>query len=242
MRLAPSILHLKKMLDAGDFGQLLSMQAHGKQDARAGGEDMIVLGTHLFDLMRLLAGDPLWCTARIMQSGHDATLSDAKQPSENIGSVLGDEVEAQFAFPKGVNARFISRGSYRQVAGHWGIQLNTTKASLRLLANAYPDVYVIQSGEWKPEGKSDQWRRPDGDPTDKLSADDRAFPAANRRVVDDWLNAIRQGGEPACSGSAGLKAVEMCAGVFQAGLSGGRVQFPLTNRDHPLESKAPKQG
>src|SRR5881394_1033376 len=57
MRLAPAILHLKKLIDDGLIGDLLQIDAWGKQDNRAGGEDMMVLGTHLFDLMRFFAGN-----------------------------------------------------------------------------------------------------------------------------------------------------------------------------------------
>ena len=49
MRLAPNIQSLKARLGDGVIGDLLQIRAHGKQDTRAGGEDMLVLGTHLFE-------------------------------------------------------------------------------------------------------------------------------------------------------------------------------------------------
>src|SRR5437899_7074451 len=104
MRLAPNILFLKKSLEEGLIGELLEIRAHGKQDQRAGGEDLIVLGVHLFDLMRFFADDPLWCAARVLHDGHEITLADAHPATENIGLVAGDEIFAQFAFPRGVNA------------------------------------------------------------------------------------------------------------------------------------------
>src|SRR5205807_851986 len=96
MRLAPSIVFLKKRIDEGLLGDLLELRAFGKQDARAGGEDLLVLGVHLFDLMRLFAGDPLWCTARVTQAGRDITPADARAIKEQIGPLAGDEVSAQF--------------------------------------------------------------------------------------------------------------------------------------------------
>ena len=59
MRLAPNILALKQAIKQGLLGELLEIRTHGKQDHRAGGEDLVVLGVHLFDLMRFFAGDPL---------------------------------------------------------------------------------------------------------------------------------------------------------------------------------------
>src|SRR5207249_8367984 len=71
MRLAPNILHLKTRIEQGLVGDLLQIRAFGKQDARAGGEDMLVLGTHLFDLVRFFGGDASWCTARVLEKGHE---------------------------------------------------------------------------------------------------------------------------------------------------------------------------
>ena len=49
---------MKRALEEGFLGQVLEMRVQGKQDQRAGGEDMIVLGTHDFDTMRFFFGDP----------------------------------------------------------------------------------------------------------------------------------------------------------------------------------------
>ena len=234
MRLAPSIQFLKIAIDQAAIGQLLEIRAHGKQDSRAGGEDMVVLGTHLFDLMRLFAGDAVWCTARILQSGREVSLKDAKMPTENIGPVIGDEIEAQFAFSSGVNGHFISRGNFRQNAGHWGMQLIGTKGTVRILADVYPNVFALKAGEWGAAGKTDEWRRLEGDPTSSLSTAERGFASANKRVVDDWLDSIRSRREPACSGRAAMKALEMVMAVFQAGVTRERVAIPLMQRLHPL--------
>ncbi|MEO6182412.1 MAG: Gfo/Idh/MocA family oxidoreductase, partial [Verrucomicrobiota bacterium] len=81
---------------------------------------------------------------------------------------------------------------------------------------------------------TDSWQRLKEDPTLQLSAEEKGFGPANRRVVDDWLEAIRLNREPICSGRAGMKAMEMVMAVYQAGLSGRRISIPLTDREHPL--------
>src|SRR5205085_11384238 len=101
MRLAPGILHLKSELDRGLMGDLVQIHAYGKQDSRAGGEDMLVLGVHLFDLMRFFAGDAEWCHARVQSKGHDITQADAHNSTEAIGPVAGDDIHAQFGFAHG---------------------------------------------------------------------------------------------------------------------------------------------
>ena len=236
MRLAPSLRHLKSAIDQGLLGELLEIRAHGKQDSRAGGEDMIVLGTHLFDMMRLLAGDPLWCAARILQDGKEATLRDARKASEGIGSIVGDDIQAHFEFSNGVTGSFASRGKSREIAGHWGLHVVGTKGVARVLADVSPNVRILKAGSWSEAGRTDQWQPVEGDPTLKLNKEDLSFAAANRRVVDDWFASIRSDRDPACSGYNGMKAVEMCHGVFEAGLKKSRVEFPLKNREHPLKT------
>src|SRR5829696_9165436 len=57
-RYSPRIQRVKEMLQAGQLGDVLEIRARGKEDARGGGQDLMVLGTHLMDLTRYLAGDP----------------------------------------------------------------------------------------------------------------------------------------------------------------------------------------
>lgn len=234
MRLAPSVVALQKAIAGGLIGDLLEINAWGKQDDRAGGEDMIVLGSHLFDLMRLFAGDAAWCTARVLQGGRDIARADARKVNEQIGPVAGDEISAQFAFAKGVTGTFTSRKRLREQTGHWGIEFVGSKTSARLLADVYPSVYVLQLGKWEAAGRSDQWQRLETDPGPKLTVDERGFGAANRRVVDDWIEAIATHREPVCSGRHAMKSIEMIMAVYQAALAGARVALPLADRKHPL--------
>ncbi len=236
MRLAPNILALKTAIDNGLLGELLEIRSHGKQDHRAGGEDLLVLGVHLFDLMRFFAGDPLWCAARISQGGHEITLKDAHPATEGIGPVAGDEIEAEFAFARGMHATFVSRSKCKASAGPWGMELIGSKGSVRMQMEMVPRIYTLREGTWTGEGKTDQWRPWAEDPTLSWGETERTTERANGRVVDDWLTAVRLDRQPVCSGYAGMKALEMAMAVFAAGLARGRVDFPLKNRQHPLRA------
>jgi predicted dehydrogenase len=232
MRLGPRTQKLKKALDEGLIGDLLQMDVWGKQDAkRAGGEDMMVLGTHEFDLLRFFAGDVRWCTARVLQKGHDITKADAHKPGEAIGPIAGDEIFAQFAFDKGVNGTFGSRARMREMIGHWGIMLTGSKGVVRILTEVEPHVLVRKSsGDWQVTGRDDRWEPLGGTPGSK----ENDFATQNRRVLDDLLDAIRTDREPTCSGRNAAKAVEMVMAVYAAALSGARVPLPLVDRKHPL--------
>jgi predicted dehydrogenase len=234
MRLAPQLVRLREAVAGGWLGELLEIRAHGKQDARAGGEDLVVLGIHLFDLMRMFAGEAQWCSARVTTRGRDITLQDAHPATENIGLVAGDEVQAHFAFANGVNGFFTSRARNRAAAGHWGLELIGDKGRARILADIFPSVLVREADEAKREGQTIAWRPWKDDPTLPAPPQERSVTAANRRVTDDWLAAIRSNREPACSGRNGMRALEMAMAIFQAGLTGDRIALPLAQRGHAL--------
>jgi predicted dehydrogenase len=189
-----------------------------------------VLGVHLFDLMRLFAGEPLWCSARVLQGGHDIAPADARAATEGIGPVAGDAVCVQFAFPRAVNATFLSRAAAREAAGPWGMELIGSKGLARVEANIWPEVLVSRHRRSSGAISAADWQRLDGDPTTKLAPEEKTVEKANARLVDDWLAAITEHREPVCSGVNGMKAMEMAMAVFQAGLQRTRVEFPLVNR------------
>lgn len=234
MRLAPSIVHLQQAIQHGLLGDLIEIRSWGKQDSRAGGEDMMVLGTHLFDMMRLFAGDAQWCTATMRQQGRNITRNDARFVAEKIGPVAGDEIDAQFGFDNGVVAAFTSRARLRETLGHWGMELLGSKGAVRIFMDVFPAVLMPKSRVWKPAGSAVDLVPVPGDPTVEFTAGQRGFGPANRRLVDDWLDAIKTNRQPACSGHNAMKAIEMVMAVYSAALNHARVTFPLHSRTHPL--------
>ncbi len=145
MHMMPVIVRLKQAVAEGLLGELVEVRTFGKQDTRAGGEDMMVLGSHLFDLLRLFLGDPLWCTARVLGQGRDITPADRRLVKDNVGYVAGDQVFAEFAFPKGVNATFTSDAKLRETVGHWGIEFFGSKGAARINCDIAPNVFVRRS-------------------------------------------------------------------------------------------------
>ncbi|MEN9636209.1 MAG: putative oxidoreductase YvaA [Verrucomicrobiota bacterium] len=232
-RLAPQTLLLKQKIADGLVGELLEIRVHGKQDKRAGGEDLLVLGTHQFDLVRFFAGDAHGCSARILQQDREVTLAEVREGTEDIGPIIGDEIEAQFALSHGVNVHYTSRAKNAAVAGPWGMEFVGTRGRVRLLNDVHTLVYVLQPGLTKHLGASQAWVPLASAPGGAVVAAG-GMVTANRVVVDDWLAAIAADREPVCSGYAAMKSLEMIHAIFAAGLSRGRVELPLRNRQHPL--------
>ena len=91
---------VRDLIRENRIGKLLSMHAYGKQDHRGGGEDMLVLGTHLFNMMRFLGGDPLWMTARVTVGNREIAPEDVREATEPIGAMAGDGVVSLFSFSR----------------------------------------------------------------------------------------------------------------------------------------------
>jgi predicted dehydrogenase len=220
--------HVRRLRDAiveeGLIGDLVEMRAFGKQDARAGGEDLMVLGSHLMDLMRLFAGDPAWCSARVLAGGRDITKADARQVKDNIGLVAGNEVFAHYAFSGGVNATFSSSQRLRESTGFWGLELTGSKGAARINCDLPPNAFLRTLSK---DG-TQSWAPFDPE-TVKVQDKHPLDPVA------DWLEAVRDNREPVCSLKNAACAVEMVCAVYASALSGGRASFPLRDRRHPLE-------
>ncbi|MBM3784828.1 MAG: Gfo/Idh/MocA family oxidoreductase [Acidobacteria bacterium] len=69
MRTSPFAVRAKAMVDAGEIGEVQEIRTRGKEDRRAGGEDMMVLGSHLCDMMRFFLGNPEWTVAHVTTNG-----------------------------------------------------------------------------------------------------------------------------------------------------------------------------
>ena len=91
MRRSPFALQAKAWIAEGEIGGIQEIRTRGKEDRRAGGEDMMVLGSHLCDMLRFFLGNPQWTTAHVTTAGREINGSDVKQPSEPIGAIAGTQ-------------------------------------------------------------------------------------------------------------------------------------------------------
>ncbi|MHC4061583.1 MAG: Gfo/Idh/MocA family protein, partial [Planctomycetota bacterium] len=59
-RYSPTTERIQEIIAEGKLGDLLELRGRGKEDKRGAAFDLMCLGTHTFDLMRLIAGEPKW--------------------------------------------------------------------------------------------------------------------------------------------------------------------------------------
>ncbi len=231
--------HLVRFHDEREelIGELLQMNVFGMMDERAGGEDLLVLGTHLFDIVRWFGGEPGHCTAQVTRNGMPALVEDAHESEkENLGRLLGDSIHAAFEMDSGVHVTYVSERRFHEVCGPWGIEFVGSKGRARLYAGMPPTMSLLVESDPASPTHSEKWVRwPDvpgqyHEPVDHAEGLD----AANRHVINDWLDAIENDREPLASGESALKSLEMIHAIWQSAVSMKRAYFPLVNRLHPL--------
>lgn len=225
--------HTKRMiLDEGIIGEVLEIRGRGKEDHRAGGEDLIVLGSHVLDLMIDLLGMPEWCAADIQANGKPATVDDVREPSEPIGLIVGDRIHATFGFPNGAYGHFDTMKNEGGNGGRFGLDIYGSKGIVTMRWGALPDVYVLHDPSWAPGGKDVAW-----EPLPEMPAPPEPFGLEERylNITRDLLAAVEQDRLPEVSLQDGRNVQELIHAVFAAHANGGRVQLPLASRRHPLE-------
>ncbi len=234
-RYSPRLQRIKELLATGKLGDLVEMHSRGKEDARGGGQDLMVLGTHLFDLMRLLAGDPRWCFAHLLQNGKPATKADVREGGENMGPVLGDDLVATYGFDNGVTATFGTRKATHGAGERYGLQLYGTKGVIQVTTGSLPAAYWLDDPSWFPGKSNAQWKEITSEGVGKPETiKDTGLVLGNEWIANDLIAAIEKDRQPLGSMYDGRAALEMILAVYESHRVKGPVELPLKNRRHPL--------
>lgn len=224
----PRIQGIQRLIYEGRIGEVHAIYAHGKQDARGGGEDMIVLATHLFNMMRYFVGDVAWMSAHVTVEGREVTRSDAHEGTEPLGLVAGDCIHSYFAFHSGASGFFDSRIHRGGEARWYGMEIVGSEGMLSLRGGAGEDLVLYPYALWAPSDRSQGWQPLDL-PRTPLSA-------GNRLAILDLIDAIEHDREPLSSARDAVAALEMILGAYASQLTGARIPFPMEHRRHPLEA------
>ncbi len=253
-RYSHSYRTMKAMIEAGEIGTPLCIHGRGKSDHRGGGEDLMVLGTHILDLQTYFFGEPISVMAEVTANGQPIEADDRSKTMEPIGPTAGDEIFASFRFPGGVRGVFESRrGWAAETAGaiHMGITVTGTKGalSMRFCDAGTPVCRLRISRQLGPIEAGSSFEDvpltctstiPGADPLDYSLCGQRDIPGAtwfleaNRLAAWDLLGAIEHGRLPISNIYNARLALEMIHGIYASSLERRTIDFPLTNRAHPL--------
>lgn len=235
MRLSPFLLKVVAMVRGGEIGDVQEVRGRGKEDHRAGGEDLMVLGSHICDVMRIFLGDPKWVFAHVQDEDEELAASHVRTPTEPLGPVAGRQIAAMFAFEGGVHGYFSSKATADTHPWRFGTYIYGSKGVIFLPNAIYPNgqPWILRSPAWVPEGGV-SW-----EPIalrQSESHEEEGYDVANKLMVLDLLDAIDQDRKPACNEIDGRWTIEMISGIYRSQIEGSPVTFPLANRRWPLDS------
>jgi len=222
----PRIQKLKGLLEQGIIGSIETIYATGKQDHRGGGEDMIVLGTHLFNMMRYFCGDVAWMSAHVTENEEEVTTTHARQAGEPVGAIAGDRIHSYFAFRNGVSGFFQSIKGRGSGENTYGLEFVGSEGRISLIGGAGDDLALYPHRYFKPSNFDQAWERIDLETNPLMSG--------NRLAIESLIYAIENDSQPASSLIDAVAALEMIHATYYGQLTKGRVIFPLADRSHPL--------
>lgn len=234
-RYSPVLTAVKRMIEEGRIGKMLEIRARGKEDRRGGAEDLWVLGTHVLDLMRALAGDASSCYARMTNEGKPVTAADVYAGREGLGPLAGDGLSATYVFDNQVNGYF---ASYRNQAGNprrFGLQIFGSQGIIEMFSGYNVPGYFLADSSWSPGRSKSQWVPVTSNgPGKPESLKGSSLHDGNVAAVKDLIAAIEEDRQPIGNVYNALGATEMIHAVFDSHRVGGPVEMPLKNRQHPL--------
>ncbi|MBI2301389.1 MAG: Gfo/Idh/MocA family oxidoreductase [Armatimonadetes bacterium] len=230
-RYSPRLQRVKELIGSGELGDVLELRGRGKEDTRGGGEDLMVLGTHVMDLIRCLAGDAQWCFARVMEGGRPVTAEHVRDGAEGIGRLAGDRIEAVYGFAGPAPAHF---SSVRGAGGNrFGLRIHGSRGVIDIATGSLPLCRLLPdpgwgrgAAEWIPISSTGL-----GQP-EPLS--DGGLHQGNVWIAQDLIASIEEDRPPRGSLNEGRAALEMILAVYASHRAGGPVSLPLARREHPL--------
>jgi predicted dehydrogenase len=227
-RYHPVIPLIKKLVDAGEIGELKEVRVRGKQDHRGGGLDLWVLGGHGFNLATIFTGPATSCQASILVEGRPATKADIRSGDEGVGLIVGDEIHARYETKSGIPLYFDSKKGTWTKGSSFGARLVGTKGVISLQIDEEPLAILERDGKKTPITTA-------GIGKPEPIKDIRQVNGGHHGAVRDLLAAIAEKREPLCGPKDGLETVELTLAVFASFAAGGaKVTLPLAERGHPL--------
>jgi predicted dehydrogenase len=198
----PRYRALRRLIEDGAVGRLLSITAIGVGN-------LMHAGTHYADIMAYLAGDPepAWAWGRI-----EPIPPDARSPTARVDPQGSGYIEMQ----NGV--RFFLEGV-------------SSGAIAFVIAGSEGKLAVYNDGR-----DAGLWRRPAGSADRWLQREPLTMPPQERSptlmALEDLVECIETGREPACSERHAARALELCLALHASHRRGGcPVDFPLQDRE-----------
>ena len=235
---------MKREIAAGRIGRVLTFYGRGKEDNRGGGEDLLVLGTHILDAGCFLFGHPTSVYAEITQNGAELKRKDRIETTEPLGDIAGTDLFSTFDFPDGVRGVFESRRGLFKGQVRMGVTVAGTEGCLSMRYDG-KRLLRFSPSPYPPEDDSQYEILPlDEDALIPGAAplqyemgtmnEGWYFTENNRLAAWDLMNAIDEDREPVASAAETVVTMELINGMYESQFRKKRIALPLADRRPPL--------
>ncbi|GAA5504673.1 Gfo/Idh/MocA family oxidoreductase [Novipirellula caenicola] len=234
-RYHPALPVTKTLIEQGVIGRVLEIRCRGKEDARGGGQDLWVLGTHLLNIAVYFAGNPIACSATFYAGDRPATSKDVRPGSEGIGPIAGDRLHARYETQGGTPVFFDSIQAAGVAKAGFGIQIIGTEGVIDLRMDTEPLVHLLQGSPFKPAPTPRRWVNISSGGIGKPEpiADIKRLVSKHELPARDLIASINESRQPLCSDTDGRVTMEMVHATFASHVQqSARVSLPLTTRTH----------
>ncbi len=240
-RWQPAIVHARKLVEdgpKGGIGRLLEIRCRGKEDARGGGVDLWVLGTHDLNLATYFTGPATACSCTMLANGRPAKPADVFQGSDAVGAVAGNELHARYETASGIPIFFDSIATAGTPNVNFGVQLIGTLGIIDFRVDLPKFAHVVFGSPTLASDKPRVWTPITsggvGQPDTAPDVHDRLAGHITQGL--DLIAAIEENRPPLCNEKDGAATVEMvCGALASHRAQGARVELPLKSRRHPFD-------
>lgn len=233
---SPVLDMVLKVIQDGEIGDILEIRGRGKEDHRGGGEDLWVLGSHVFGLTRSLASaDPVSCTATVRQDGEPVTKAHVAPGNEGIGPLAGNHVQARYDFANGICGYFASLKAVGGRPSRFGLQVFGSKGVLEMTSGYLAPAYLLRDSSWSPGRTGKNWETITsagiGKPEPRT---DGTYEGGHLAAINNLIDSIESEQPTRCSPEDCRGIIEMIAAIFESHRLKKTVPLPLETRVNPL--------
>ena len=236
-RYHPALPVINRLVEEGAIGRLLELQGYGKGDRRGGGEDLWVLGGHVFNLFEYFGGGPKACSAIVLQDGKPVAKEDVVEGAENLGLLAGNEIHAKWRLESGLMCSYKTFTYDGSEGEGYSAHLVGTEGTITLRIDGNPLAWFTPGSAANPKSRANERIPITSAGLGQKETRSKDVENVKNHVLPilDLIDAVDQNRQPLCDARQGVLAVEMICSVFESHLQNGAfVPFPLVERGNPF--------
>lgn len=215
----------------GLIGEVQHIHGYGK--GYYGGYDLMNIGTHMINMIIKIGGHCRAISAMAMCGGRPIVAEDVQYAPLGMGVIVGEHLSAVLELADGVTATLLHHRYPERVIPR--IEICGSEGRLMIGSLVYAkdrrNALYLPTRYYNPGGQEWQDLEPviptEFDFNGPANVDDYWF-------VDEYVNALDEGRDHECSGTAGLHVVETMMGLFESAAYRQRVALPQEDRSQSL--------